>query len=244
MLKEGICQHFATAATLMYRALGIPARYVTGYLAKTEANTWADITTKQGHAWVEVYVDGIGWIPIEVTASDNGPIGGGDNGGGDNGGGDNGGEDDQLSISVTPVAVVQRYAPGVTIYPSSIRITNFDSYLARGYTYDFELSGSHSGVGASRSYIDNFIIYDPDGNDVTSLFNIKINEGKLQLYLYELNVFTPYGSKEYDGKALEIHDYSTSGEFNDSHTITEVKYMSSITSVGNVLNVVALKNSR
>ena len=35
--REGICQHYATAATAMYRALGIPARYVVGYMGQTEA---------------------------------------------------------------------------------------------------------------------------------------------------------------------------------------------------------------
>ncbi|MFA7377049.1 MAG: transglutaminase domain-containing protein, partial [Acholeplasmataceae bacterium] len=42
--KEGVCQHFATAATVMYRALGIPARYTTGYLAKAEKDQWITVT--------------------------------------------------------------------------------------------------------------------------------------------------------------------------------------------------------
>jgi hypothetical protein len=71
--REGICQHFAMAATVLYRALGIPARYVTGYSVEAEANTWVDVTPFRAHAWVEVYVDGLGWIPIEATAG--GPSG-------------------------------------------------------------------------------------------------------------------------------------------------------------------------
>ena len=60
--KEGICQHYATAATMMYRALGIPARYVTGYLGEANANEWTIITSEYAHAWVEVYIDGLGWV--------------------------------------------------------------------------------------------------------------------------------------------------------------------------------------
>ncbi|MBQ8407373.1 MAG: hypothetical protein IJY39_00770 [Clostridia bacterium] len=67
--KEGVCRHYATAATLLYRALGIPARYTVGALAETVENQWVDVTSDKLHAWVEVYVDGIGWIQVEVTGS-------------------------------------------------------------------------------------------------------------------------------------------------------------------------------
>ena len=75
--REGVCEQYASAATLMYRALGIPARYVTGYAAEAWAGEWTVIPTMFGHAWVEVYVDGLGWIPVEVTGSDEGGTGSG-----------------------------------------------------------------------------------------------------------------------------------------------------------------------
>ncbi len=65
--KEGICQHYATAAVLMYRALGIPARYVTGYIGIPKDQDWVTVTGEHAHAWVEIYLDGFGWMPIEVT---------------------------------------------------------------------------------------------------------------------------------------------------------------------------------
>lgn len=73
--KEGICQHYASSATLLFRSLGIPARYTAGFSATTVAGEWNDVQAKQGHAWVEVYLDGIGWVAIEVTGG-----GGGNNG--------------------------------------------------------------------------------------------------------------------------------------------------------------------
>ena len=77
--SEGYCVHFATAAAAMYRAMGIPARLVSGVLAETEADTPVEIRRLNEHAWVEVYLDGIGWLPVEVTP---GTLDGGE---GDNG---------------------------------------------------------------------------------------------------------------------------------------------------------------
>lgn len=63
---------FASAAVLAYRVQGIPARYVEGYLLPeqqiaTAGTDTVTLTTKNSHAWVEVYLDGVGWIPIDVT---------------------------------------------------------------------------------------------------------------------------------------------------------------------------------
>ncbi len=66
--KEGYCVHFATAAAVMYRALGIPARYASGYrVTVTEDSTVTDVTDQDTHAWAEVYLSGLGWIPVETT---------------------------------------------------------------------------------------------------------------------------------------------------------------------------------
>lgn len=72
--QEGYCQHFATAAVLMYRMYGIPARYAAGYMADPGDFTQgqdeayhATLTDQKAHAWVEIYLGGPGWIPIEVT---------------------------------------------------------------------------------------------------------------------------------------------------------------------------------
>ena len=65
--KEGVCRHFATAATLMYRTMGIPARYVTGFATYAAAGVDTEVTALQAHAWVEIYIDNVGWVQIEVT---------------------------------------------------------------------------------------------------------------------------------------------------------------------------------
>lgn len=72
---RGYCQHFASAATLMFRLCGIPARYVNGYRAEVsdfhrESDTYVAVLQESDqHAWTEVYTPEYGWIPIEVTPS-------------------------------------------------------------------------------------------------------------------------------------------------------------------------------
>lgn len=74
--KEGYCMHFASAATIMLRSLGIPARYVEGFCVEsskfgcTDTDNGVFRTTAYGtnaHAWIEVYLKGLGWVPQEVT---------------------------------------------------------------------------------------------------------------------------------------------------------------------------------
>ena len=64
--KRGVCRHFAAAATMMFRALGIPARYTIGFAVDVEANVQLQYAG-DGHAWTEIYLQGYGWIPLEVT---------------------------------------------------------------------------------------------------------------------------------------------------------------------------------
>ncbi len=67
---QGYCIHFASAAAALMRALDVPARYVEGYTVKENnfnAEGNAEIPDRQAHAWVEVWVDGQGWTPVEAT---------------------------------------------------------------------------------------------------------------------------------------------------------------------------------
>lgn len=91
--RKGYCAHFASAATLLFREMGIPARYVEGYAFSMETalasdeNTekqygdyyWGyssigrstvldvEVTDAMAHAWVEIYVEDFGWKVVEVT---------------------------------------------------------------------------------------------------------------------------------------------------------------------------------
>lgn len=63
----GYCVHFATAATVLLRQAGIPARYVTGYLTRLIKDQQVTVRQKDAHAWVECYIPGIGWLAMEPT---------------------------------------------------------------------------------------------------------------------------------------------------------------------------------
>ena len=74
--KAGYCQHFALCGTLLYRLYGVPARYATGYRAdpsdfiETDDGSYrAVLTDADAHAWVEIFIEGYGWTPVEVTPS-------------------------------------------------------------------------------------------------------------------------------------------------------------------------------
>ena len=64
---------YATAATLLFRYYGIPARYVEGYLVTPEdvegvqPGETIELSGERIHAWTEIYVDGIGFVPVEVS---------------------------------------------------------------------------------------------------------------------------------------------------------------------------------
>jgi transglutaminase-like putative cysteine protease len=67
----GYCIHFATAATVLLRAAGIPARYVEGYMTQVNSSGIARVTQDQAHAWVEYWVPKVGWVIMDPTPADN-----------------------------------------------------------------------------------------------------------------------------------------------------------------------------
>lgn len=63
--RKGVCQDFAHIMLGIVRGLGIPARYVSGYLyyqSKTDRST-----PDASHAWVEALLPGLGWIGFDPT---------------------------------------------------------------------------------------------------------------------------------------------------------------------------------
>lgn len=63
--------HYATAATMMFRYYGIPARYVEGYIITPRdvmetPDGIIEVKQSAAHAWTEIYVDGVGFVPVET----------------------------------------------------------------------------------------------------------------------------------------------------------------------------------
>ena len=64
---DGTTYQYATVAALALRYYGIPARYVEGYTVKTAEKEPTNVDASAAGAWVEVYQDGIGWLPLALT---------------------------------------------------------------------------------------------------------------------------------------------------------------------------------
>jgi transglutaminase-like putative cysteine protease len=70
--KKGYCTYYATAMAVMLRSIGIPTRYVEGYIMPDNGavkSNFYRVTNQQAHAWTEVYFEGFGWLNFEPTPS-------------------------------------------------------------------------------------------------------------------------------------------------------------------------------
>jgi transglutaminase-like putative cysteine protease len=69
--RAGFCGHFAGAYAFLMRAAGVPARVVTGYLggAMHPGGDYMMVRQSDAHAWVEVWLDGRGWLRVDPTTA-------------------------------------------------------------------------------------------------------------------------------------------------------------------------------
>lgn len=80
--KKGYCEHYATASTILLRLKNIPARYAAGYMVfpsqfqkvvrksafgKNKVYYVAQVHDEDAHAWSEIYKEGVGWLPVDMT---------------------------------------------------------------------------------------------------------------------------------------------------------------------------------
>lgn len=245
--KEGVCRHFATAATLLYRALGIPARYTVGFMTDVTAGETATVKGMDAHAWVEVYEDGFGWRYVEVTGysagddptyppetdtgTDTAPGTGYDptyppepGTGTDTAPGT---EDDtdtpdpeptKQELTLKPVDMAVPYTGENFVHNG--RLEGFEALAAKGYTYEAEVQGKRAVCGVSVTTISWVKIYDPKGNDVTHLFRVTKKSGTLHVYEAELTFGSSGQSKTYDGAPLKTAAaVLLSGELPEGYTV-------------------------
>lgn len=78
--KVGYCDNFSSSMVVMLRSIGIPARWVKGFVTGDlvgpydEERSLYNITNNEAHSWVEAYIDGVGWVPFEPTIGYNTPV--------------------------------------------------------------------------------------------------------------------------------------------------------------------------
>ena len=67
-IRQGFCEYFATAMAMLLREMGVPARYVLGYLpGQAQSDGSFQVQRSAAHAWVEVYFPGHGWVEFDPT---------------------------------------------------------------------------------------------------------------------------------------------------------------------------------
>ncbi len=217
--KEGVCRHYASAATLLYRTLGIPARYTIGYAGSTVAGEDVEITGKQAHAWVEIYIKGLGWVDMEVTAG--GVGGGGGNGGDDSDDGPIDFGDGSMGFEVKPIDVKKVYDKTPLYAKSEVEMNEkLRSLSDNGYYWDVTVAGSQTEYGIGESTVTEFVLYNKKGEilyeyrDGTVIenskgFTVTFKPGKIRVMHKPIPIYLYEKDKPYDGTPLgyEPDDY-------------------------------------
>ncbi|MCY7417146.1 MAG: DUF3488 and transglutaminase-like domain-containing protein, partial [Chloroflexi bacterium] len=73
LLRSGVgfCQQYATTMVMMLRSLGVPARYVEGYLpGRPLSDGQYEVDASAAHAWAEVWFTNVGWVRFDPTPGD------------------------------------------------------------------------------------------------------------------------------------------------------------------------------
>lgn len=251
--KKGVCRHYATCATLLFRALGIPARYACGYLAETYGGAWTNVSIGQGHAWTEIYVDGLGWVPLEVTGGFDGSGSGSSDGGGSGGFGECDVEDIKVKeITLTPRSCRVEYKDGETYslsdyygsiftggdYFGTYDLLGTEDLVRYGYKVSAEIKNiTLSSAGKRYIEIESYKILDSSGNDVTSEFTkVKTSSGVFQAYKYTVTLVTGSKTAEYTGKEMICTDGCYVRDLPDGFTIGSIITTESIINVGSTAN--------
>lgn len=210
--NEGVgnCQHFASAATALFRYLDIPARYTLGYrveksvLANKYKNSISGLSEEfEKHAWVEVFVEGIGWIQVDATPER---------------------PTIELKAPSRAASMSELDALGgvITLTAEDVKSAQLSNLLDKGIIDDWalELSGAtRSSVGSNNvSILEDSVRFYLNGNDITDeikeIYKISCVNGKLSVYQSELYVETAsrtdfiYNGKMQTHYELKSTDYS------------------------------------
>ena len=232
--RTGVCRHYAMAATMVYRSLGIPARYTVGFVTPTKADEWVTVTSNYAHAWVEVYVDGFGWKPVEVTGGFQ--------------------IDDEMKVEAVEIILddTDKKFDGGDYYPS-VGYRGFEKYEKMGYSLSITPYVPFTMPGSTKIQLAGYTVFDAQGNDVSEKFNITLDKdsGECFTYIDEIVIYSNSGTLPYSGYTYSGMDFgytvngSDIGSFyfeneysnytGQYHTV-EIVESAQITDVGTVSN--------
>lgn len=244
--KKGVCQHYAMAGTLILRRLGIAARYTCGVVANISnddalKNKTVAIRDSSAHAWVEVYIDGMGWCPLEVTGAAAGARF-------DYGEGE---EDvdidwdstsDVRSITLQPHPIEAKYDPESGTIETTVLLSDLSFEEASNYTITGRAQLITNNFGDDNiSVITEYRISNKLGVDVTRTFNVTLlPRTDNKLYLEKILITTQGATKYYDGTPLTCHEIASynSEDIHAGHTFNpeNLVFDKSITKAGKTVN--------
>jgi transglutaminase-like putative cysteine protease len=230
--KEGICNHFASALTLLLRALKVPARFVTGYYASGERGASVEVKGKNAHAWTEAYIKGLGWVALDATPGGTGEDPG--TGGDDTPFGD---FDKNLADPIVisgAASVTSKVYDGTAVSYSG----SYTGTLDAGDTIDYGFSKAERDVGFYNVRFSPRIL-DAAGNDVSDHYKnrVQIIYGQYEITPLTLTIQTGSATKVRDGTPLTCLDYQiVSGEFASGESIHAISIIGSQTDPGSSLN--------
>lgn len=221
--KEGVCQHFAAAATMMFRAYGIPARYVTGFAVDLQSEATVYVSGKEAHAWVEVYFDFLGWIPVEVTGYGEGA------------------PNSKMELIVNAYSATKEYDGKIFSEWNSEKVVITKGNLLPGHTMKVSLAEGRYNIapGVYENRITDIRIYDADGNDVTDRdYSLRIVNGQMTIKKRKIVIQLESASKKYDGTPLKCEEWRLVSGTLLPNTDIFVETSSQITDVGKILNAI------
>lgn len=212
--KTGICSHYATSGTMLLRALGFPARYTSGVMTQSDgSDEWHEVIAANAHAWVEVYVKGVGWIQVEVTGGGDGTGEGGD-GGNTPGGNNPGGDEKPNKFTVKPLDIFVEQ--GSIARPENVVIEESGKLQYwmknKGYSYTVKVEGEQRTLGTGASAITEFKLYNSRGVEVTDEFDITFAEGKLCVTKPQVGVYIYGRQSVYNGNGVYFDEYDYEAE--------------------------------
>lgn len=180
--KIGKCTEFAKSSTLIFRALGYPARVITGY--SVDGIGKVDVLAKYAHAKTQVYFDGKGWVDFEFTVApsidENEPNPWEDENNNDE-------DEEEYEIKITSESLSKEY-DGVALTGSNFTVEGEEN-LKNGHKLYAFCNNSISDVGFIQNKVDYFIL-DSNFNDVSSQYKIKEDFGYLLVTQKALEVST------------------------------------------------------
>lgn len=250
--KKGVCRHYATCATLLFRALGIPSRYAVGFLSNAKAGEMTEVPLANAHAWTEIYVDGLGWIPLEVTG------GGFGDGGVEKEDGEGFGELDETPIQETAITLTPytcRFYFEEGIYKlsdryhdagevdadgcfSTSKVLGAEELISHGYKVVAKIKDvTLDAAGKCATEIVSFEIYDSTGERVTDEFKkVTTSNGVFQSYKYKVTLKTGSKTAEYTGEALTYDQGCSVEGLPDGFSYESIVVTGRITDVGSIEN--------